>query len=68
MRQPTTTLTVSAPSVALDLGDAYDLLLTEDGLPLLTEDGLELYCDQFAVKVVLTMLAPSVALDMKDTS
>ncbi len=65
MRQPTTTLTLQAPSVALDLGDAYSPILDENGLPILDEDGFELYSEAFATKVVLTMLAPSVTLDMR---
>ena len=65
MRQPTTTLTLAAPSVGLEVGYAYNLLLTEDGLPILDEDGLELYGEAFATKVVLSMLAPSVSLDMR---
>ena len=65
MKHPTTTLTVAAPSVTLDLAAGYIGLETEDGNPILAEDGDPLWLESFAAPVVLTLAAPSVTLVLR---
>jgi hypothetical protein len=47
------------------LADACNVLLEENGDPLLDEAGYELYAETFAVSVTLTTIAPTVALILR---
>jgi hypothetical protein len=68
MRQPTTTLEAIAPNVTLVLAQAYNVLLEENGDPLLDELGNQLAEEAFAVKVALDMVCPSVTLELRENT